>query len=70
MISRDLTTLRATLDNPETSTLLSKSLRQTALKLLEDAATIQLKLADAIQTGYSPGFPLKLSLILFFSLAP
>jgi hypothetical protein len=51
MISRDLPTLRVALDNPETSTLLSKTLRQTALKLLEDATAIQCKLANAIETG-------------------
>lgn len=51
MISRDLTSLRVALDNPDTSTFLSKTQRQTALKLLEDAAAVQTKLTNAIESG-------------------
>lgn len=52
MISRDLPLLRTTLENPDSSTLLSKTQRQSAQKLLEDASTIQLKLKNAIQSGF------------------
>jgi hypothetical protein len=51
MISRDLDSLRVALDNPDTSTMLSKTQRLTALKLLEDATTVQTKLSNAIESG-------------------
>lgn len=51
MISRDLTSLRAALDSPDTSSMLSKTQRQSALKLLEDSMVIHTKLSNALQTG-------------------
>lgn len=51
MISRDLTSLRIAIDNPETSSMISKTQRQSALKLLEDSMIIQTKLTNAIQSG-------------------
>jgi hypothetical protein len=51
MISRDLNLLRTTLDSTQSSTLLSKTQRQTATKLLDDAASVNTKLIFAIESG-------------------